>query len=193
MSRVGKKPVVIPSGVKAEKSTEGESASGGKETLTVTGPKGVLTQEIHPKVSLEISEKEILVDVAKKEDKKERALWGLFRSLVQNMVDGVTKGYEKKLELNGVGFKVAASPGKLTMALGFSHPVEVIIPTDLTVVVEKNVITISGADKQRVGQFAANVRELKKPEPYKGKGIKYIDEVILRKAGKVVKVVGGGK
>lgn len=193
MSRIGKKPIVIPSGVKAEKSSEGGSASGGKITLTVTGPKGVLTQEIHPKVQVAVTEKEITVDVAKKEDKKERALWGLFRSLIQNMVDGVTKGYEKKLEVNGVGFKVAAGPGKLTMSLGFSHPVEVIIPKDIAVTVEKNVITITGADKQRVGQFAAEVRELKKPEPYKGKGIKYADEVILRKAGKVVKVVGGGK
>lgn len=193
MSRVGKKPVIIPSGVKVEKSREAGSASGGKETLTVTGPKGTLAIEIHPKVAVEITEKEVTINVPKQEDKRQRALWGLFRALVQNMVDGVTKGYEKKLEVNGVGFKVATTPGKLTMSLGFSHPVEVIVPKDLQVSVEKNVITISGADKQQVGQFAANVRELKKPEPYKGKGIKYIDEVVRRKAGKVVKVVGGGK
>ena len=105
----------------------------------------------------------------------------------------MTKGFEKKLEVNGVGFKVATGPCKLVMALGFSHPVEVLIPKELSVTVDKNIITISGADKQKVGQFAAEVRELKKPEPYKGKGIKYIDEVIIRKAGKVVKVVGGGK
>ena len=184
MSRVGKKPVNLSSGVKAE--VKGS-------VLSVTGPKGTLTLEIHPKVKVTVSEKEILVDVEKKEDKKERALWGLFRALIQNLVLGVTNGFEKKLEINGVGFKVALQGTKLVMALGFSHPVEVEVPKNLSVVVEKNLITISGADKQQVGQFAAEIRKKKKPEPYKGKGIKYIDETILRKAGKVVKVVGGGK
>src|SRR6185369_7887524 len=107
--------------------------------------------------------------------------------------DGVAKGFEKKLEVNGVGFKVALSGTKLTLNLGVSHPIDVEVPADLQVAIDKNVIIITGADKQRVGQFAAEVRDLKKPEPYKGKGIKYVDEVILRKAGKVVKVVGGGK
>jgi large subunit ribosomal protein L6 len=185
MSRVGKKPVIIPSGVKVEQKD-------GK--LTVTGPKGSLVLPVHEKIEIKISEKEVTIHVKNEDNKKERALWGLFRALVQNLVDGVTKGFEKKLEVNGVGFKVALQGStKLVMALGFSHPVEVEIPSDVTVVVEKNIITITGADKQRVGQFAAEVRELKKPEPYKGKGIKYIDEVILRKAGKVVKAVGGGK
>ncbi len=108
-------------------------------------------------------------------------------------MDGVTKGYEKKLEVIGVGFKVATTPGKLTLNLGFSHPITVEVPKDLTIAVDKNTITVAGSDKQRVGQFAAEIRELKKPEPYKGKGIKYADEVVRRKAGKVVKVVGGGK
>ncbi len=180
MSRIGKKPIIIPAGVKAELN---------QNTLTVTGPKGTLVLPVHPKVQLELKDNEITVNVAKQEDKKERSLWGLFRSLVQNMVDGVTKGFEKKLEVNGVGFKVALAGSKLTMNLGFSHPIDLDVPTDLQAAVEKNVITISGADKQRVGQFAAEV-ELKKPEPYKGKGIKYLDEVILRKAGKVVKAVG---
>ena len=184
MSRIGKKPVVIPSGVKAEKKDL---------TLTVTGPKGTLNLALHPKVMVTVSDKEILVDVKNQTDKKERALWGLFRALIQNLMDGVTKGFEKKLEVIGVGFKVALQGTKLVMALGFSHPVEVEIPKNLTVTVEKNTISISGADKQLVGQFAAEVRELKKPEPYKGKGIKYSDEVVIRKAGKVVKVVGGGK
>lgn len=184
MSRVGKKPVSLSSGVKAE-------IKGG--SLTVTGPKGALSLEIHPKVKISLVENEILVDVDKKEDKRQKALWGLFRALVQNLVLGVTTGFEKKLEVNGVGFKVALQGTKLVMALGFSHPVEVEVPKDISVAVEKNLITISGADKQRVGQFAAEIRELKKPEPYKGKGIKYIDETVLRKAGKVVKVVGGGK
>jgi large subunit ribosomal protein L6 len=184
MSRVGKKPVVIPAGVKAE--LKGDM-------LTVTGPKGALSLQIHPKVTLTVGADQIQAEVAHQENKREKALWGLFRALVQNLIEGVTKGFEKKLEVNGVGFKVAAQAGKLVMALGFSHPVEVIIPKDLNVTVDKNLITISGADKQKVGQFAAEVRELKKPEPYKGKGIKYLDEVIVRKAGKVVKVVGGGK
>lgn len=184
MSRVGKKPVVLPAGVKAEKKDL---------TLTVTGPKGSLSLELHPKVEVTVNEKEVLVDVKNKENKKEKALWGLFRALVQNLVDGVTKGFEKKLEVVGVGFKVAVQGTKIVMSLGFSHPVEVDIPKSLTVTADKNVITISGAGKQEVGQFAAEIRELKKPEPYKGKGIKYIDEVIIRKAGKVVKVVGGGK
>ena len=182
MSRVGKKPVILENGVKAELKDG---------TLTVTGPKGTLSLAVHEKVTITINGNEITVDVAKKDNKQEKALWGLFRSLVQNMADGVTKGFEKKLEVNGVGFKVAMTGTKLTLNLGFSHPIDVEIPKDLKVEVDKNLITISGADKQLVGQFAANVRELKKPEPYKGKGIKYIDEVILRKAGKVVKAVGG--
>jgi large subunit ribosomal protein L6 len=105
----------------------------------------------------------------------------------------VTKGFEKKLEVIGVGFKVAVTGTKITLNLGFSHPIIVEVPKGLAVAVEKNTITITGPDKQRVGQFAAEIRELKKPEPYKGKGIKYSDEVVLRKAGKVVKAVGGGK
>jgi large subunit ribosomal protein L6 len=184
MSRIGKKPVVLPADVKIEKKDS---------TLTINGPKGTLTLPIHPKVQVQINEKEIILEVVNKEDRREKALWGLFRALIQNTIEGVTKGFEKKLEVNGVGFKVAVQGTKLVMALGFSHPVEVEIPKDLNVSVDKNIITINGTDKQRVGQFAAEIRELKKPEPYKGKGIKYVNEVILRKAGKVVKVVGGGK
>lgn len=184
MSRIGKKPISIPSGVKVEKIGQ---------SLKVSGPKGNLEIVLHPHVSVNIAEKEVSVDVNDQEAKKQRALWGLFRSLVYNMVEGVTKGFEKKLEVNGVGFKVQTQGQKLNMVLGFSHPIEVDIPKDLQVTVEKNVITVTGADKQRVGQFAAEIREFKKPEPYKGKGIKYDNEVIVRKAGKVVKVVGGGK
>ena len=193
MSRIGKKPVVLPSGVTAVKSGGAGSGSAGDLTLTVSGPKGTLILPLHPKVEVTVSEKEISVDIKSKESKREKALWGLFRALIQNLVEGVTKGFEKKLEVVGVGFKVAATPGKLTLNLGFSHPIIVEVPKELTVAVDKNTISISGADKQKVGQFAAEVRELKKPEPYKGKGIKYSDEVVLRKAGKVVKVVGGGK
>lgn len=184
MSRIGKKPVIIPNGVKVElKDRE----------LNVSGPKGSLNMEVNPQVQVQMTEKEILIDVADKTNKKQKALWGLTRALVQNLVDGVNKGFEKKLEVNGVGFKVAATGQKLTLSLGFSHPIEMTAPNGINVAVEKNLITISGTDKQKVGQFAAEIRELKKPEPYKGKGIKYIDETIQRKAGKVVKVVGGGK
>lgn len=181
MSRIGKKPVVIPNGVTAE-------IAGSQ--LTVKGPKGTLKLEIHPKVSVTKTDEGLLVDVARKEDKKEKALWGTFRSLVQNMVSGVTDGFKKQLELNGVGFKVALTGRKFTLNLGFSHPVDVELPEGLEATVEKNLITITGFDKQLVGQFAANLRSLKKPEPYKGKGLKYLDEVIIRKAGKVVKAVG---
>lgn len=181
MSRIGKKPIIIPAGVTM-------SLSG--ETLSVTGPKGTLSMAVHPKVNVAIEAAEAVASVEKPEDKKEKALWGLTRSLIQNLVDGVTKGFEKKLEVNGVGFKVALSGKTLTLNLGFSHPIDVVIPEDIELAVDKNLITVSGMDKQKVGQFSAEIRNLKKPEPYKGKGIKYLDEVILRKAGKVVKAVG---
>jgi large subunit ribosomal protein L6 len=150
MSRIGKKPIVIPSGVKVEKTAS---------VLKVSGTKGNLEVALHPQVNITVSEKEVLVDIANKEAKKERALWGLYRSLIYNMVEGVTKGFEKKLEVNGVGFKVAAQAGKLVMSLGFSHPVEVVIPKDLQVAVEKNVITITGADKRRAWAFARHSRK----------------------------------
>lgn len=184
MSRIGKKPVVVPDSVKVEFKDK---------TLSAAGPKGTLTLLVHDKVTLKVSTGEIVVEVENVNNKQQKALWGLFRSLVQNMIDGVVKGFEKKLEVNGVGFKVAVAANKLVLNLGFSHPIERDIPKDLEVTVDKNVISIAGADKQRVGQFAAEIRELKKPEPYKGKGIKYSDETILRKAGKVVKAVGGAK
>lgn len=181
MSRIGKKPVVIPSGVEAKLVNQ---------ELSIKGSKGTLTLKIHPKVQVSVNGSEILVDVVKKEDKKEKALWGLTRALIANLVFGVTQGFSKKLEIIGVGFKVALQGKKLTLNLGFSHPIEKVAPDDIDVVVDKNTITITGADKQKVGQFAAEIRKLKEPEPYKGKGIKYDNEVILRKAGKVVKAVG---
>ena len=196
MSRIGKKPVILPDGVTAE------LANG---VLTVKGPKGTLTQEVHPKVEIKMADNEgkteITVDVAKKEDKREKALWGLFRSLVQNMVDGVSTGYTKQLDIVGVGFKAEVRGTTLVLNLGFSHPIEFEIPAGVEAKVEKDAskvtilqyqttVTLTGIDKQLVGQVAANIRELKKPEPYKGKGIKYSDETILRKAGKVVKAVG---
>jgi large subunit ribosomal protein L6 len=181
MSRVGKKPVILPSGT---------SVSFTDGVLTVKGSKGQLELPVHPRISLDIQPDAVTVAVPSQENKKDKALWGLFRALIQNTVDGVNKGFEKKLEVNGVGFKVSLTGNVLTLSLGFSHPIEVNVPAELTVTVEKNLITISGIDKQLVGQFAANVRSLKPPEPYKGKGIKYLEETIIRKAGKVVKAVG---
>jgi len=192
MSRVGKKPVILPSGVSAK-------VDGG--VLSVTGPKGALTLNAHDKVKIELVDNQITADVARKEDKREKALWGLYRSLIQNIVDGVTTGFSKELDVVGVGFKAEVKGQTLVLNLGFSHPIDFAIPAGIEAKVEKQptkttiqqyqtTITISGIDKQLVGQTAANIRELKKPEPYKGKGIKYADENILRKAGKVVKAVG---
>lgn len=192
MSRIGKKPVILPSGITAELKDS---------TLTVKNSKGELKLEIHPKVLVSINGDEILVDVAKKEDKREKALWGLFRALVQNMVDGLEKGFTKQLDVVGVGFKAEVKGQDLVLSLGFSHPIEFSIPQGVEVKAEKDpakvsiqqyqtTITLSGIDKHLVGQVAANIRELKKPEPYKGKGIRYSDENILRKAGKVVKAAG---
>lgn len=184
MSRIGKQPVVIPSGV---------TVSIAGQTLKVKGPKGELSLTIHPKVIVTQSEKNLVVSVKNEKVKSERALWGLFRSLVNNMVEGVTRGFTKTLEINGVGYKAAISGKNLVLNLGYSHPIEMEIPAGLEVKVEKNTITIAGIDRQLVGQFAAVVRSQREPEPYKGKGIKYSDEIIRRKAGKVVKAVGAGK
>ncbi len=184
MSRIGKKPVTIPNGVKAELKDL---------ALNINGPKGSLVVLLHPKVQVKIENNEITVDIAHKENKFEKSLWGLTRSLINNAVTGVVSGYEKKLEINGVGYRGSVAGKTITLSLGFSHPVIVEVPDGLSAAIEKNVITITGIDKQLVGEFAAKIRALKKPEPYKGKGIKYADEVVRRKAGKVVKAVGGGK
>ena len=184
MSRIGKKPIPIPNGVKVEKNGL---------NIKVAGPKGNLTVTVHPKVLVNIADNEIIVDVANKEVKLERSLWGLTRSLIANAVIGVVSGFEKKLEIIGVAYRGTVAGKNMTLSLGFSHPVDVVVPEGLSASIDKNIITITGIDKQMVGEFAANIRDLKKPEPYKGKGIKYIDEVVRRKAGKVMKAVGGGK
>ena len=184
MSRIGKKPVSIPSGVTVDVK---------ENTLKVKGPKGELSLNLHPKVKVEKKDNEVIVSVKREDNKQERALWGLFRALINNMVVGVTTGFTKILEINGVGYKAAMNGKKLVLNLGYSHPIELDVPNGLEAKVEKNTITITGADRQVVGQFAAVVRSKREPEPYKGKGIKYQDEVIRRKAGKVVKAVGGGK
>lgn len=179
MSRIGKKPVVIPNGVEVKISDR---------VLSVKGPKGTLTMTLHPNVSAALAEvegaKQLNFQVAVQELKSDRALWGLFRSLGQNLVTGVTVGFQEKLEVNGIGFKVAAAPKKLTLDVGFSHEVVFDLPEGITATVDKNLITITGIDKQLVGETAARIRRIKKPEPYQGKGIKYVDEIIRRKAGK---------
>jgi len=184
MSRIGKKPINIPSGVIVDISDS---------SIKIKGSKGELTLALHPKVFVAKNDTEINVSVKRPENKQERALWGLFRSLINNMVVGVTTGFTKILEVNGVGYKVAVSGKKLVLNLGHSHPIELEVPQGLEAKVEKNIITILGADRQLVGQFSAVIRDQRRPEPYKGKGIKYQDEIIRRKAGKVVKAVGGGK
>ena len=188
MSRIGKQPIIIPTGVEV-KINEG--------LIVVKGPKGQLEQKIHPQVKLDLVDGAINVSVQNSVDKLQRALWGLFASLIRNMVIGVTEGFSKQLEINGVGFKAAVADKKLVLNVGFSHPVEFDIPDGLEIKVDGNNITISGADKQLVGEIAAQIRKVKKIEPYKGKGIKYIDEEIKRKVGKATAgtegAVGGGE
>jgi len=181
MSRIGKQPIDIPDGV--------EVTIKDKE-VTVKGPKGVLTQVVDALVKVELKNKQVIVSVADPAVKQERAFWGLFKKLIANMVEGVVSGFEKKLEINGVGYKAVLQGDKLVLNLGFSHPIEYSLPEGISVVVEGNQVTISGIDKQLVGEVAASIRRLKKPEPYKGKGIKYADEVVRRKAGKAAKAAG---
>lgn len=182
MSKIGKKPIVIPQGV---------SIAVENNIAKVKGTKGELHIPLHPKVSVVVADGAATVSVKNAEDKRQKALWGTFRSLLAGAVVGVREGYMKRLEIQGVGYKAAAADDKLTLHLGYSHPIELAVPAGLTATVEKNVIVITGIDKQMVGQFAAVVRSKRPPEPYKGKGIRYEGEVVRRKAGKVVKAVGG--
>jgi large subunit ribosomal protein L6 len=174
MSRIGKLPVVIPAGV---------TITVDQGVVTVTGPKGTLTQAQLPEVELEITDTELQVN-RKSDEKLARSQHGLMRALIANMVKGVTEGFEKKLELNGVGYRVSGGGQALNFTLGFSHPVEFKAPEGIQLEVQQNQISVKGISKQAVGQVAADIRSLKKPEPYKGKGIKYLDEQIRRKAGK---------
>ncbi len=177
MSRIGKLPIQIPSGV---------TITVDSGNVTVKGPKGELSQFITPDVT--VTNEDGVVTVVRKDDSKPaKSQHGLMRSLINNMVVGVTDGFEKKLEVNGVGFRVSGGGQNLEMALGFSHPVKYTAPEGVNITVNKMEITVAGHSKQQVGQVAAEIRALKKPEPYKGKGIKYADEVIIRKAGKTGK------
>ncbi|KKR48469.1 MAG: 50S ribosomal protein L6 [Candidatus Magasanikbacteria bacterium GW2011_GWC2_40_17] len=175
MSRIGKKTIVIPTGVEADV-TSGN--------IKIKGPKGTLEQSLHTRVSIVKEGNELKISVKDENLKSDRALWGLFGSLVRNMILGVTTGFEKKLEMNGIGFKAEVKGKNLVLDVGFSHQVNFAVPQGIEVTVEKNIITIKGFDKQLVGSIAAQIREIKKPEPYLGKGIKYVDEIIRRKAGK---------
>lgn len=174
MSRIGKKGIEIPD------KTEVSINSG---AVSVKGPKGSLERKFLPDVNIAIDGKNISFSLTK-ENKQTMALWGTYASHINNMIKGVNEGFEKKLILEGVGYKSQVSGNKLVLALGFSHPVEVEIPEKLSVKAEKNLLTISGIDKELVGSFSAKIRALKKPEPYKGKGFRYEGEVIRRKQGK---------
>ena len=175
MSRLGKLPIEIPEGTQA-KIEDG--------FIIVKGPKGELREKLNDLTKVKIKDKEIIVSVDNPENKKQRAMWGLYRSLINNMVIGVNEGFSKQLEINGVGYRATLSGKKLVLNVGYSHPVEYNLPEGITGTVEGNIITINGIDKQLVGEVASQIRKKRKPEPYKGKGIKYVDEIIRRKVGK---------
>lgn len=175
MSRVGKKNRIIPAGVQVEiKGSE----------LVVKGPKGELKVKIHPRVTIAVKGNEVEFKVVDENSKNDRALWGTFSSLVNNMILGVTVGFKRQLEINGVGYKALLKGTDLNLEVGFTNTVVVTPPAGIKFTVEKNLITVEGADKQLVGETAAQIRHVRKPEPYKGKGIKYLEEIIRRKVGK---------
>jgi len=179
MSRIGKMPISVPDGLDVK--------IGEGNLLTVKGPKGTLERKLPSDMNIALENGQLEIK-RPNDNKKNRALHGLTRTLINNMVVGVTDGYSKVLEINGVGYRAAKSGNKLTLTLGYSHPVELTDPEGVTSEVEgTNKITISGIDKEKVGQYAANIREKRPPEPYKGKGIKYENEYIRRKAGKAGK------
>jgi large subunit ribosomal protein L6 len=177
MSRIGKLPISIPSDVTV--TIQGQK-------VTVKGKKGELHLIVHPEITVAVEEQSIVVKNSK-ETKQNNALHGTTRALLNNMVNGVTKGYEKRLEVRGVGYRFTIAGKKLNLALGYSHPVEFMIPAGITITVDeenKNLMIISGFDRQLVGETAARIREFRKPEPYKGKGIRYVDEHVTIKQGK---------
>ena len=178
MSRIGRQPVAVPAGVTVDVTAE--------NVVTVKGPKGTLTQQLPKEMEIKVEEGSVVV-TRPNDLKKMKSLHGLTRTLLNNMVVGVTEGYSKKLEINGVGYKCQKQGKKLVLSLGYSHPVEMEDPEGVESVVEGNTITVKGINKEKVGQYAAEIRDKRRPEPYKGKGIKYADEVIRRKVGKTGK------
>jgi len=177
MSRIGKLPIALPSGIEAK--VEGTK-------LIIKNSKETKELETFGRVAIEIVDNNIIFKRVG-EDKQSSAFWGTYRALANNIVIGLSKGFEKKLEFKGVGYRAAVKGNILELQLGFSHPINHEIPAGITITVEKNTISIKGSDKQLVGQVAAEIRGYRPPEPYKGKGIKYVDEVIIRKAGKTAK------
>ena len=178
MSRIGKQEIQIPAGIKV---TRSESSLG--PVLTVVGPKGTLSKNFKDDITITIADKIVTLNI-KRNDKFSKSLWGTYASHIKNMIAGVQTPYQKKLILEGVGFKSEVKGKEFHFALGFSHPVIVKIPDTITATADKNNITITGVDKELVGSFTASIRALKKPEPYKGKGMRYENEVIRRKQGK---------
>ena len=178
MSRIGRMPIAVPAGVTVDIAENNK--------VTVKGPKGTLERVLPAEMDIKLEGAEIIV-TRPNDLKKMKSLHGLTRTLINNMVVGVTEGYKKELEVNGVGYRAAKSGNKLTLNLGYSHPVEMIDPEGVSSTVDGNKIIVEGIDKEKVGQFAAEIRDKRRPEPYKGKGIKYADEVIRRKVGKTGK------
>lgn len=180
MSRIGKKPIEIPQGVEVKIESQ---------KVIVKGPKGELQKEVRPEIKVETKNGKILI-TPQKETKKTPAFWGLIRTLIFNMIKGVTEGYEKKLEIQGVGYRASLEGEDLVLQIGFSHPVKIKKIEGIKFSIEKNIITVSGIDKELVGQIAAKIRRVRPPEPYKGKGIRYLGEEVRRKAGKKVVTAG---
>lgn len=178
MSRIGKKPILIPENVEVK-------IDGSR--VIIKGPKGELQREVRSEIKVEKKDNQILITPAK-ETKKTKAFWGLTRTLIFNMVKGVTEGYEKKLEIQGIGYRAGLEGEDLVLQVGYSHPIKIKKQEGISFSVEKNIITVSGSDKELVGQMAAKIRKVRPPEPYKGKGIRYVGEEVRRKVGK--KVVG---
>jgi large subunit ribosomal protein L6 len=182
MSRIGKKPIAVPSGVKVALDTK-------TRTISIEGPKGKLSYVYRPEVTVtwDEGEKAIVCSIPEEQMtiRQMRAFWGTVRSRIENMITGVTQGYAKKLEIIGVGWNAKPQGKNLQLNVGYCHPVDLPAPQGVEFAVEGNTITVSGADKQAVGQFAAEIRSKRPPEPYNGKGIKYVDEIIIRKQGKV--------
>jgi len=181
MSRIGRQIISIPETVEIKIE---------KEEISVKGKKGELKQALPDFLRVVVKDAQLIVNIKNVTDKKQKSLWGTMNRLIFNMIKGVTDGFEKKLEMVGVGYRGEVKEDKLILRLGFSHLIEYPIPSDIDIKVEKSFIIITGIDKQKVGDVAATIRRFRKPEPYKGKGVKYVDEVIRRKAGK--KAVGAG-